>query len=664
MVINRFIPTLLSIVACMLLPYTANAFKTDVLPENASNDSVWKDSFLDEVVITGTRTPKLLKDTPIQTIVITSKDIQKVDATNIQDLLQQELPNVEFSYAQNQQVHLNFAGFCGQGVLFLVDGERMAGESMDDIDFTRLNMENVERIEIVKGAASALYGSNAGGGVINIITKNAGKKWAFNVNGRVAKHNEQRYGATVEHNGALLSNMLSFSFSNKDNYDVKSANDPVTRVISTIYGDKVISLKDQIVLKTYDNLRFTGRAGYFFRETVRTPEQPERYRDFSGGIRMNWDISSNDAMELAYSFDQYDKSDYQRISHLDIRDYSNVQNSLRALYCHKYAGGDLISVGADLLHDYLFNVNLEGKVRKQDSFDVFAQYDWNIDKRWELVGAVRYDYFSDNSNSQLTPKLSARYKATDNVNVRFGYGMGFRAPALKEKYYNFLMSGIWYIEGNDKLKAELAHNFNVAIEYTEGRYNLTATAYYNKVKDKIATAAPYFKSLSDKLPYLPYTNLNDYSVYGGEVTAQAKWSNGIGAKMTYAYTKEQLPKDGEGNSINNQYIPAREHSLSLRMDYEHEFSKAYRLMASINGRFMSGVENLEFKNYYDISEGTVSVKYPPYSIWKLSLTQHFGDHIRVTAALDNVLNYKPKYYYLNCPLTDGINLMIGASISF
>lgn len=161
--------------------------------QDATADSTYRQFNLGEVVVTGTRTPKFLKNTPIQTRVISAKEIARLDATNVQDLLQQELPSVEFSYAMNQQTHLNFSGFGGQGVLFLVDGERLAGETMDDVDFTRLSMDNVERIEIVKGAASALYGSNATGGVINIITKNSQKPLTLNVNARYAKHNEQRY---------------------------------------------------------------------------------------------------------------------------------------------------------------------------------------------------------------------------------------------------------------------------------------------------------------------------------------------------------------------------------------------------------------------------------------------------------------------------------------
>ena len=631
--------------------------------DEAYLDSISRQFDLQEVVVTGTRTPKFLKDTPIQTRVITSKDIARVDATNVQDLLQQEMPGIEFSYAMNQQTHLNFSGFGGQGVLFLVDGERLAGETMDDVDFTRLNMDNVERIEIVKGAASALYGSNATGGVINIITKHATQPWTLNVNGRYAKHNELRYGASFGLNGKHWNNMLTANFNRMDNYDVHSAPNPVTRVISTIYGDKTMNFKEQLTWSPSEKLSLTGRAGYFFRETTRTADLPERYRDFTGGLRLNWNISENDVLQANYAFDQYDKSDYQKQRKLDIRDYSNVQNTFRMLYNHSFEGGDVLTIGADYLHDYLYNTNLEGDVKKQDSWDVFAQYDWQITDKLEAVGAVRYDYFSDGKDSHVTPKLNLCYKPLRNLALRAGYGMGFRAPTLKEKYYNFDMSGIWIVEGNPDLKSEISHNFNLSAEYTKGHYNFTASAYYNKVKNKLSTSAPYFKSTTDKLPYLPYTNLDSYSVYGGEVGVQARWNNGFSSRITYAYTKEQLAKDKDGNTINNQYIPAREHALNMRFDYDHQFTKNYGLSVGLNGRVLSGgVENVEYKNYYDVSEGTVTVSYPAYTLWKLSLVQRIGKAVKVNMALDNLFNYRPKHYYLNCPLTDGINFQIGLSI--
>ncbi len=630
--------------------------------DNINTDSISRQFDLDAVVVTGTRTPKFLKDSPIQTRVITSKDIARLDATNIQDLLQQELPGVEFSYAMNQQTHLNFSGFGGQGVLFLVDGERLAGETMDDVDFTRLTMDNVERIEIVKGAASALYGSNATGGVINIITKRNRRPWTLNVNARYAKHNEQRYGLSFGLNSKHWNNMLTANHNRMDNYDVHSGSDPVTRVIATVYGDKTLNLKDQLTWKPTDNFSLTGRAGYFFRETVRSADQPERYRDFSGGLKMNWDITSDDALQLNYAFDQYDKSDYQRITRLDIRDYSNVQNTFRLLYNHTFGRGDVLTFGSDFMHDYLYNTNLDGNTRKQDSFDAFAQYDWRISDLWEMVGALRYDHFSDGNISRITPKLNVCYKPLRNLTLRAGYGMGFRAPSLKEKYYNFDMSGIWIVEGNPDLKSETSHNFNVSAEYTKGHYNFTASVYYNKVKNKLSTSAPYYKSQSDNLPYLQYTNLDDYSVCGGEIGAQARWNNGFSARLTYAYTKEQLAKDKRGNTINNQYIPAREHAINARVDYDHQFTKHYGLNIGLNGRFLSGVDNVEYKSYYDISQGTLTVSYPAYTIWKLSLVQRFGKAVKLTTAIDNLFGYKPKYYYLNSPITDGINFQVGLSI--
>ena len=630
--------------------------------DTAHLDSISRQFDLDAVVVTGTRTPRFLKDTPIQTRVITAKDIARLDATNVQDLLQQELPGVEFSFAMNQQTHLNFSGFGGQGVLFLVDGERLAGESMDDVDFTRLTMDNVERIEIVKGAASALYGSNATGGVINIITKRNRQPWKLNVNARYAKHNEQRYGLAFGLSGKQWSNTLTANYNRTDNYDVRNGDNPVSRnIIKTIYGDKTLNFKDQLMWQPAHNVSLTGRVGYFFRERSRTNAyQPERYRDFNGGLKLNWDITARDVLQLNYSFDQYDKSDYQRIAKLDIRDYSNVQNTVRLLYNHSFDSGDVLTVGTDFLHDYLYNTNMEGNTRKQDSFDAFAQYDWRISNQWEMVGALRYDYFSDGDISQVTPKLNVCYKPLRNLAIRAGYGMGFRAPALKEKYYNFDMSGIWIVEGNPSLKPERSHNFNVSAEYTVGHYNFTASTYYNKVNNKLATAAPYRKS--DGQLYCPYSNLAKYSVCGGEIGAQARWDNGISARLSYAYTKEQLNKDKDGNMIASQYIPAREHAINARVDYDHQFTKNYGLNAALHGRFLSGVDNLEYVDYSDVSKGTNKVNYPAYTIWKLSFVHRFGKAIKLTTAIDNLFNYKPEYYYYNCPLTDGMNFQVGVSL--
>lgn len=641
-------------VASTAMPVAAEELPVDTLAD--------RDFSLEEIVVTGTRAPKMLKDTPVQTTLITSGDIERTDATDIEDLLRQEIPGIEFSYTMNQQTHMNFGGFGGQGILFLVDGERMAGETMDDIDFGRLDMSGVDRIEIVRGASSALYGSNATGGIVNVITKEPYDKWHGKVSARIAKHLEQRYRASLSFRNKKFSNLLAASYSSIKSYDVHSSPDAATRVFATVYGNRTLNIHDQFSYSPFDNLKFSARAGYYFREIPRISDTPERYRDYSAGLSGVWNITDATTLNISYSFDQYDKSSYMKITGLDVRNYSNVQNSLRGVLNHTFAWGDVLTTGIDYRYDYLNNTKITSGDRHEVNADIFAQYDWIINDRWEVVGVARYDYFSGNHISRVTPKLSARYKPSYNTVIRMAYGMGFRTPTLKEKYYNFDMAGIWIVVGNPELKSESSQNVNASFEWWHKYYSVTVTGYYNYVSNKIATGLPYYLPEDSRQLYLDYINLDSYNVLGAETTLQAKWPCGIGAKLSYAYTYEMFPKDKEGNAANNQYLPARKNSLTTHVEWNHEFSKTYSLTAGVSGRFLSGVTNPEYKDYYDVSEGTTDVYYPAYTLWKLSVSQTFWKRARLTIALDNLFNYRPKYYYMNAPLTDGINLQVGISV--
>lgn len=607
---------------------------------------------LDEFVVTGTRTPKLLKDAPIQTRLITADEIKKVDATNIQDLLQQELPGVEFSYAMNQQINMNFSGFAGQSVLILVDGERLAGETMDNVDFTRLNMSNIARIEIIKGAASALYGSNAAGGVINIITKDADKPFSLNLNARLAAHNEQRYGGSIGMKQGMVSNTLDVQHTTIDTYSVCDNSFDACQYRS-VFGFKTWNLKDRIIVQPLDNIKLTGNVGYFFKERLYNIDMPDRYRDFTGGIRGEWTISEKDKFELSYNFDQYDKSDYQRIRKLDIRDYSNVQHTTRALYTHQFRTQDMLTVGGDFMRDYLSSYQFANGAKHQYTGDVFAQYDWNINKRWEVIGAGRWDYFSDGNHSQATGKLGLRYNAGRLV-VRGGYSGGFRAPSLKEKYMKYDMQGIFWIVGNKDLVAEKSHNFNASAEYTYGHYNFTVAANYNLINDKLTNTPPLVSADDPTFNYVQYINVDNMKVFGVEATAQAKWNNGLSASLSYNYTHE----DVSGSGV-LQYCPSRPHSMIAKMNWDKQWCSWYSTNLSLTGRFLSAVtyNTVEmtppFKEY--------SIHNPAYTLWKLQLTNRFSKGITLNLAIDNLFNYKPTMHYYNTPTTTGMNFMVGVS---
>ena len=138
---------------------------------------------LNEVVVTGTFIEKPLKEVPVLTRIITQKEIQALNPMSIENLLQYELPGLQIGYnSMSQLPEITYQGMGGEYILFLIDGERVSGEGADhNVDFTRFNIDDIERIEVIKGSQSTLYGSNALGGVINIITKTADRPFTGNL---------------------------------------------------------------------------------------------------------------------------------------------------------------------------------------------------------------------------------------------------------------------------------------------------------------------------------------------------------------------------------------------------------------------------------------------------------------------------------------------------
>ncbi|MBR6192125.1 MAG: TonB-dependent receptor [Prevotella sp.] len=622
--------------------------------ENESDDCVtWnKDPLgLETVVVTATRTPKPLLDIPVVTRVITADDIQKADATNIKDMLQQEIPGLEFTYSMGQQV-LNMGGYDGNNILFLVDGERMAGESMDNVDFSRLNLSSIERIEIVKGAASTLYGSSAMGGVVNIITKGPSDQWAANVNSRYeGATKEWRHGASADFNIGRINSLTTFQMTDAKALDLGENSSLPT------YGGKSYNVKERLTWKLSDALRLTGRIGYFFRERESGTVSHERYRDVSDGLKLNWKINAQQNLEVAYSFDQYDKSDLNMLTDKDIRDYSNRQNIARALYnLHMPSWKSQLTAGADYMNDYMmtYQFSEDNNHRSQNSCDIFAQWDYTPSDHWDIIGGLRYDYFSAAKKGRPTWKLAAMYK-TGKHQIRVSYASGFRAPSLKELYMDFFMGGIFMIYGNTDLKCETNHNFSLSWTNHGSvsdnlKYCLTATGYYNFFNNYITTATVQRDGKTAQM----YTNIANQQIAGVDASVQLHHQNGIGAKVSYAFTKN-IVKKGQPD-----LTAARPHSLTWRIDYDRQFTEKYGLYVALSGRFLSAVDVTEYAST-ELDEMT-KTHYDGYSIWKLSLSQRILKGININCAVDNLFNYKPDNYYANSPVTLGTTLTVGVSI--
>ncbi len=643
--------------------------QADVLYAQAVRDSV----DLEPVVVTASHTPKALKDAPVVTRLITLHDIRITDATNIQDMLIQELPGLEFGFAMGQETSLNMSGFGGNAVLFLVDGERMAGETMDNVDYNRMNLDNVGRIEIVKGASSALYGSNAVGGVVNIISRENREPWTANVNSRYNSFgNEWRHGANFSFNTKKWNSQTSFQHTAIDPVDLPKAHSSEEIAIelmkkaqglpydesvleddsnlSRLYGQKTYNVKERLTWRPTEQLTLVGRGGYFFRSSERDTHD-YHFNAYSAGLKGRYHWEKDRLLELSYAFDQYDKANFlPGGSRTHDHDYSNRQHVLHALYSHAFGRNSLV-VGADFMHDFLTTYQfVDNASHSQNNVDGFAQFDWNITDRLNVVGSVRYDFFSASAQKALTERLAVVYKMPW-MTFRANYASGFRAPSLKEMYMHFDMGNMGYmIIGNPDLEPERSHNFNVALERTrrindggilDGRYNFTIMGYCNIFDKRITTIdGGLYEGMESAL----YWNEEGIKVWGVDVSVGHIFDYGLSLKLNYAWMHET------GNVFFSQFSQPRSHSLTWRVGYNHRFSRHYALDAAFSGRSQGKPQS----GRTDVDQG--------YTICKLMLQHHIWKGIHVNTAVDNLFNYKPKSYFYSSPLTTGISYSIGLSV--
>ena len=628
---------------------------------------------LEPVVVTASHSPKALKDAPVVTRLITLHDIKMADATNVQDMLTHEIPGLEFGFAMSQETSLRMGGFGGNAVLFLVDGERMAGETMDNTDYIRMNLDNVGRIEIVKGASSALYGSNAVGGVVNIISRENLEPWTANANSRYNSFgHEWRNGASFSFNTEKWNSQTSFQHTVIDPVDLPKAHTSEEIAIelmkkaqglpydesvleddsnlSRLYGQKTYNVKERLIWRATDRLTLTGRGGYFFRTSERDTYD-YHFNGYSAGLKGRYAWNHDRHLELSYAYDQYDKANYQPDgTRTHDHDYSNRQHVAHALYQHAFGKNSLI-FGADYMHDYLATYQfIENASHAQDNIDGYAQFDWNITKQLNIVGSIRYDYFSASSQKALTERLAVVYKAPW-MTFRANYASGFRAPTLKEMYMYFDMGNMGYmIVGNSDLEPEKSHNFNLAVERTnrirnsgflDGRYNFTLMGYCNIFDKRITTiAGPEINGMESAL----YANEDGIKVWGVDVSLGHIWDCGLSLRLNYSWMKET------GNVFYSDFYQPRTHSMTWRLGYDHRFTRHYALDAALSGRSQGKPQS----GRTDVDQG--------YTIWRLMLQHHLWRGIRLTTAIDNLFNYKPKSYYYCSPLTTGTSFSIGLSL--
>ena len=646
---------------------------------------------LDEVVVTSTRTQKTLKNTPVITQVITAKQIENRGFADIKNLLMQEVPGLSFQEV-GFGTSINMQGLDAKHILFLIDGERIAGETGNNIDYSRLNLYNVERIEIVKGAASAIYGSQAMGGVVNIITKNARKKMELNIGGRYGERNQRNYPnpskeskqytfqrntdkPNLNGNISLGLNLGKFksqtdvlvkSFDGYQLYDTDSITKYYPQLDTTIVSNRVatpssisgyedINVSQKLSYAFSDKLKLSLRGGYYELNKYDFTQNNkfENNVDFSYGAQLDYAVNSASTLILSYFADNYERFDKYELIEGKEMSYRNDLIQPKVLFNTTAWRNQTLTTGIELLQESLYGDKFESgqlEDKTQWSATAFAQDDWEIRKDLNLIGGVRVDYH-EKYGWDASPKLSILYRLFP-FTMRLNYARGFRSPSLKELYMDWDHLGMFRIYGNEDLKPETNHYVSLSGEYVSSHLYATLTAYGNKFRNKIEGI------WSNNQTEYRYTNIGNTTLAGVEATARVKIVQGLflNGMFNYLYSKNE-----EGIRLTTAS------PLSGNMRLEYGFSKKkYGADFNLSTSFIGG------KNYHVADEIVVNgitrdafyeAHAPAYSMWNFAFTQNFHKAIRLTIGVDNLFDYKASIINFNTSTSPGRKFYVAMNLS-
>ena len=603
-------------------------------------------NLMDEVVVTGVRVEKPLKEIPVITRIISSVDIKRANPQDFQTLLQYELPGIQIGYnSMSQAPTITYQGVGGDYIVFLVDGERVSGEgAAKNVDFSRFNVDDIERIEVVRGAASTLYDSNALGGVINVITKSANRPISGNLSARYAGINGENYSLSLGTKKSRYSSYTTIGYRHKDTYKIAdSEGKDVTTILpdgstqvekddpynSTIYGYQIWDASQKFGCSFTDKWKaeLKGTLYHNKRDVREGKKFQETYIDYTLGGKMSYLINDDSQLQLSYIFDRYDKNqDYWEVGRTT-KDFSHKKQTLRLNYTAAF-GNHSFSAGTEGKIEYMKHYMMRDSSHfDRKHIDFYAQDDWKVCDGFSIILGVRAD-LEDNYPFHVTPKLSMMYHLNDNFIIRTGYAQGYRTPSLKELYSEYDMGGLgWFlIKGNEHLKAEKSHQVNASVEYNKGGFNASVSAYHNRFKDKIEMI-----QLSDS-PDQQYQNTDKSYTTGVEAILRMKYQFGLSLTGSYAFVDDYSDYNGK----NVSYV--RPHSLTFNASYTRKIRKMTGTL-TLNGQWGSKLDTYSF----DAESDEMSyVTYDARTMCSLNLTLQMPRGITVGCMADNLFNYKDK----------------------
>lgn len=653
-------------------------------------ESAWADSAdLDTLVVTGTRTERLSRESPVRTEVVSAEEIETIHARDLKEALQY-LPGIQLREIHGKSGYeVWIQGMNADRVLILIDGMPVSPTTGSSVDVTQLSLVDVERVEVVKGATSALYGSAAMGGVVNVITRkidkglnasmviDGGTYGEQNPDGRDrlgAAHSLLRLSVGSEQWRARLSwdenssegidpDPITWAQPG-DEYDRRTldsrlewhgAEDSISAYVQGLLFEEATEARSSSDLNAdnvADNLTKTG-------ELERQRISAGLKGNTSDGFRWSLDGLQEQLFEDTVKESAGVSFDF-RSSEYNVARYA-ARIALPAWDTHQLLlGADVTPeslsqekqnvFGEESLCELQDTPDNNGRCEQVDRYgiELYAQEDWFIRDDIELLLGARYQDDSD-FGGHFSPKVNLRYQIVDDYStdlfVRAGWGTGFRVPNLKERYFVFDHSNLGYVVlGNPALQPESSSSWQLGLgAQWEQNLLLDVNFFHNELDDLIQTD---FDRFDNGIAYYRYLNVEKAKTYGVEITSGYLLAESIELNAGYTFLKTRNESQGT--------------ELTKRPRHQGSVGADWQALSTLKSSLRWRVQSDEL---LDSEDGTRS---PGWGVLDLKINYDYAPGLKVFGGMDNLLNRqrdftKPGQDF--APLA-GRFLYVGLALSF
>lgn len=599
---------------------------------------------LNPVVVTGTGTYHTADNSPVAVKVISAKELKEVQATNVQDALNKLTPNITL-HTNGMGSFVNFNGVSDDYLLIMENGKRVSGDDR----WSRISLDNVKRIEVFSGAASALYGSDAIAGVINIITEEGKDLVEATSRTKVMDHGRMNHDVNVDVNVKKLSSFTSYNFRKADNWQVnkyqefietdKDGNEQSViklngRPMSQGFQSHNISEKlewrfndhwqlyltgdyyDYVTTRPENAISFTqkkstdkntGEIKYTYTpKTAYTYDLHHNSYKYGGGSRWTPNDSVSVFMDV-YCDNVTSKYDYWQTDEAEAYDETRksthyVNESLKGIF--RLANWNKLSGGLEFVQESLNSESDNISHETTNTYNVFAQEELTVAKWFDIVAGVRYTY-NTNFGSHVTPNVGLFYHI-GGFRIRTSYAGGYKTPTLSQLYAtDQAKTSSRYTINNAMLKAEKNHFGTVNLEYGNNWMNIGVTGFVNKIMDMIN-----YRTLTEEeiMADPKLTELNkEWTTIRQRDNIDNALLRGINTNVKFI-TKAGLSFGGGYAFTDGEVDKAVRHVGNANVSYDKTWNK-YHLNVAVNGH----VQGKRFSSTYGYADG--------YSQWDLN-TRH------------------------------------------